>query len=271
MLVLGLEGWAQCRLATDPDPSDEPRGVSGWTFAVAGEPDLDRVLRLQPPGAVPRRFGPTLGVVVNTVEVGGAHHADHALVGAAVNLLGNPVFDGRNGLAAEDTREPIMPFQLQVARNGVTLARRHADPVTGTWLATSPSFGRLPPELASGLGVVDEAARQAYRRRRAEQLRSAIQEATSETEEVALQARLDACLDADQPGARPLTERILGLAATYRVSLEGSGAVVSDEAGALGGTVGEGPWAVVLLIGAFDADLLCTFVQGAVSIPFTPR
>ncbi len=37
MLVVNFAGWFQCRLATDPDPTDEPRGVSGFTFALAGE------------------------------------------------------------------------------------------------------------------------------------------------------------------------------------------------------------------------------------------
>ena len=37
---LKFTGWFQCRLATDPDPTDEPRGVSGYVRAVAGEPDL---------------------------------------------------------------------------------------------------------------------------------------------------------------------------------------------------------------------------------------
>jgi hypothetical protein len=31
---LKFGGWFQCRLATDPDPCDEPRGVSGYVHAV---------------------------------------------------------------------------------------------------------------------------------------------------------------------------------------------------------------------------------------------
>ena len=62
MIALAFDGWAECRLATDPDPSDEPRGVSGWTFAVAGEPDLDRIIRLQPEHAVARVLAPPRGV-----------------------------------------------------------------------------------------------------------------------------------------------------------------------------------------------------------------
>src|SRR3989441_8892461 len=72
-LYLSFEGYFQMRMATDPDPSDEPRGVSGYTFALAGEPDFDFLLHLQPDeeGVVERRFGvskdaagPRVGVTV---------------------------------------------------------------------------------------------------------------------------------------------------------------------------------------------------------------
>ena len=33
-LYLHFEGYFQCRLATDPDPTREPRGVSGYTYAL---------------------------------------------------------------------------------------------------------------------------------------------------------------------------------------------------------------------------------------------
>ncbi len=49
MLSITFAGWAQCRLPTDPDPYDEPRGVSGYMYAYAGEPDLDRLIRFQDP------------------------------------------------------------------------------------------------------------------------------------------------------------------------------------------------------------------------------
>lgn len=42
-------GWVQCRLATDRDDYNEPRGRFGWTFAFDGEPDLDRVIRFHDP------------------------------------------------------------------------------------------------------------------------------------------------------------------------------------------------------------------------------
>jgi hypothetical protein len=40
-LSFSFDGFFQCRLATDPDPSAEQRGVSGFTFAVAGETLLE--------------------------------------------------------------------------------------------------------------------------------------------------------------------------------------------------------------------------------------
>ena len=40
-LDISFEGFWQCRLATDPDPSDEQRGVSGFTYSVAGESLLE--------------------------------------------------------------------------------------------------------------------------------------------------------------------------------------------------------------------------------------
>ena len=47
-LWIKFEGWFQCRLATDPDPADEPRGVDGYIHAIPSERDLDRIIRLQP-------------------------------------------------------------------------------------------------------------------------------------------------------------------------------------------------------------------------------
>lgn len=40
-LSIHFEGFWQCRLATDPDPSDEQRGISGFTYSVAGETLLE--------------------------------------------------------------------------------------------------------------------------------------------------------------------------------------------------------------------------------------
>lgn len=41
ILDIIFDGYFQCRLATDPDPSNEQRGLSGFTYSVAGETLLD--------------------------------------------------------------------------------------------------------------------------------------------------------------------------------------------------------------------------------------
>lgn len=46
-IQIHYEGYWQCRQATDPDPTEDPRGVSGYTYAVGDETDLDLIIRLQ--------------------------------------------------------------------------------------------------------------------------------------------------------------------------------------------------------------------------------
>lgn len=46
-LTAYFEGYFMCRIATDPDPTDEKRGLSGYTMALVGEDVLDQVIRLQ--------------------------------------------------------------------------------------------------------------------------------------------------------------------------------------------------------------------------------
>lgn len=46
-LEIVFEGFWQCRLATDPDPSNEQRGITGFTYALVGETLLDNVFYSQ--------------------------------------------------------------------------------------------------------------------------------------------------------------------------------------------------------------------------------
>jgi len=47
-LDISFDGFWLCRLATDPDPSDEQRGVSGFTYSVSGESLLEPSIWCQP-------------------------------------------------------------------------------------------------------------------------------------------------------------------------------------------------------------------------------
>ena len=68
--LTGFEGYFMCRLATDPDPNNEPRGRSGYTMALTTEDPLDQVIRLQPDDYVrrnlrrPAEIGRDVGVTV---------------------------------------------------------------------------------------------------------------------------------------------------------------------------------------------------------------
>ncbi len=94
-LAIFFQGWFQCRLATDPDPTDEPRGVSGSTFALGNEPDLDRVIYFQhPPDGTRRSHGPEVCVNIVRAQIGSRELPWFA--GTAVDLLGRPKFENRN-------------------------------------------------------------------------------------------------------------------------------------------------------------------------------
>jgi len=271
MLALEFEGWFQCRLATDPDPSDEPRGVSGWTFALAGEEDLDRIIRLQEPVS-PRVRGPEVGVVVRTVSVDERPVAEHPLVGAGVEFLDEPKFEGRNGIVAEDAAECIHPFHLQVRRGDVTLRRRdvldprnqeaklyEVDPAV--LRRRQPVEGEAPEsaEIADATGIFDFAG---YRRRRRETLEDDLEEANDPVTRVALEKRIE---ELQLGGIRV---GILGVGLTYRFAVRGPAEVI-DEQGVLGGTVATAPpWPIEFWVGGWDADALCGYMRGNLRVPF---
>lgn len=263
MLVLAFEGWAQCRLATDPDPSDEPRGVSGWTFAVAGEPDLDRIIRFQPPGATQRPFCPDIGVSVRAVARDGAAVGDSPLLGARVMLLDDPVFDGRNGLAHEDQLEPIVPFHIRVEKDGIALDRLHDDGAGAPAVTLPGQAGPPRPRTAQALGVATRDDMVRYRKARAERIREALRSVTDPTEEAALRKRLEVL----GRGPRDITTASLGFALPYTISLAGSPGTVEDPGGALGAIDPRAPWAVRMLVGIYDSDALCTYIDGQISLP----
>jgi hypothetical protein len=130
MLELYFEGWFQCRLARDPDPSDEKRGVSGAAFATVYEPDLDRIIRLNDPVA-PRgdylpagHQVPQVGVSVKSVFINGQRKDEHPLVGGRVDLLEGPVFQALNGVFYSPGNEPIDPFHISISREGFLLRRK---------------------------------------------------------------------------------------------------------------------------------------------------
>jgi hypothetical protein len=125
--ALRFRGSFQCRLATDPDPFDHPRGKdsSFGVYAVEGpdpanpdEPPLDRIVRFHDAVAL-RPFCDPIGVSVTSVEaeVGGTvaqFEVGEPLIGEPMRLGPNCKFDGRNRTFAPDGFEPISDFRLEI-------------------------------------------------------------------------------------------------------------------------------------------------------------
>lgn len=115
-LSLDFGGFFMCRLATDPDPTDDPYGTSGYTMALPKEPMLDQVIRIKDQGELTALRDSGLppfkiGVSVQSVSFNGAPASEaiqQALVGAQLDLLNadgyvnGPTFVSRNNTVGSD-------------------------------------------------------------------------------------------------------------------------------------------------------------------------
>lgn len=259
MLQLNFSGWFQCRLATDPDPTDEPRGVTGWTYALAGEPDLDRVIRTQPEGTTIRPFGPTIGVKVESVNIGGIAANPHPLRGAKLLLMSNAAFEGRNGIASEDTDEPIFPFHLAIEAGGIRIEREYRDLDTGAWRFELARGTERNLQATAKAGIVDPVAHVAARRTA---LQNRLTQATDPLERLQLQTRIRH-IDERGFGTVPMN---IGL--RYRYILDGPWSKLSDPGNALKGTIDSSPWIFNAWLGCWDSDALCGYMVGELLLPF---
>ncbi len=274
-LVLEFAGWFQCRLATNPDPTDEPRGVSGHTFALPGEPDLDRVIRFQEPVA-PRSHGPRVAVEVGAVSRGGESLSDHPLLRASVDLLDGPKFESRNLLLTDDRAGVglIHPFHLEVKVPGLVVRRRDlVDPD-----APDQELHRVAPELLNRRAPVDLNGMIMDPER--------IAEVTGITDGLEFRARRREALETDLAGARdpvvraalekrirdlrithPRDLRLISLQATQTRRFALNGPVeIHDAAGRLEPVDADRDWPIGFWMGGWDSDSLCGYVKGRLAI-----
>lgn len=265
MLSIEFAGWTQCRLATDPDPYDDPRGVSGYLHAYAGEPDLDRIIRFQNP-PFRRTMTPDVGVVVRSVVLHGVPQAAHPLIGAAIDLLDRPVFEGRNGVVAEDALEPIVPFHLEIRRGADRLARATVpnDPSLPARFRefNASSFQIDPGFIERATGVADLKSVWSARLAALEaELPDAPVDARPGLEERIEFLRRN--LGAGGGAARFFAAR-LGWEYALRSEVQRTGA---GPAGLLDGFhPTSGPWRVNFWFGGWDADAQLFFVGGQLEI-----
>jgi hypothetical protein len=283
-LLLDFRGWCVLRLPTDPDPTDEPRGISGYTFAFAGEPDLDRVLHLQPPGGyLPRSHTPPLGVTVSAAtKVDGDEQLPVApLLGATVALLDDPMFQNRNWTLTLPGFEPIVPFHLQITAQSLTLRRdaplNPADPDQPLWevpaelLAAHGAHGMEyePATVGQSTGIWDSMAVIVERLAALQAERDAAQQRGDDTAVANLDGRI---AELQVAVTEPTDRRVMAryFVERFGFPMLGPATVDGDQVAVLGGTLDTtAPWPVYFWLGAWDPDLLCAFMSGVLEVPFT--
>lgn len=304
-LLLEFDGYFQMRMATDPDPTDEKRGVSGYTFALAGEPDLDAIVHFQPdePGVWQRKFGPgdksgpdlsvddtskygpRVGVLVRKATMNGKSASKYE--GARIQLLGAQILE-HNGVLVRDDYFFIDPLHVRISdrKGDVLLERRDwvnpADPSMPLWEATSAMLLRRQPTImqsnspmvaaATGLPDASNETLIANRRERQRNLLALLEETTDETERAALVTRIEQLDIVEQwwnLSVGTFTNRPIDRRAHQLTLLfDGWNIAVSGDvfANQPGGDPTQ-PWPLKFWMGGWDGDALTGFVSGTWEVP----
>ena len=268
MINILFNGRFQARFATDPEAYDHPRGGRGWTFAVAGEPDFDRVVRFSSPVA-PRSHGPVIGVKVTEVRKDGQPVAGHSLVGATVDLVDGPKFEGHNGAIAGDGNEPVFPLHLQIVQGSLVLE-------TTEWLtfadlkkpqgllrhgkgATQDIDSQILSRLLGGLNPVQ------FRAERRAKLVTDLGTAQNQVEQDALRQRIDSIATAS--AADGLKLDILSYRVRYTTKIPPVCRRFSDPQNLfqLADPL-QLNWTCSWWMGAWDADALTGYIEGSLDL-----
>lgn len=292
-LVLEFSGRCMIRQPTDPDPYDERRGRSGYTFAFGDEPDLNRVIYFQQHDDFPvRSHCPPIGVRVERAtvqQVGGAVTID-ALRGARVDLLDAPVLENRNWALTPPGYEPIVPFHLEIAtmRRDLVIARRDvldpANPAAPVWTLPQAAIvakganglAYEPQTVGRATGVYDGylivKARRAALQADLDRLRPT---ASGDDPAVAILegriAELDIGIAAAESGAPDRRTAVYPVIERFGYALSGLAGTFAGDATPLDGALdlrAETKWRVDFWIGGWDFDALCGHVEGALQIPY---
>jgi hypothetical protein len=270
-LILEFEGWCSLRLPTDPDPSDDPRGISGYTFAFAGEPDFDRVLNLQARAGMDyRSHSPQLGVTVRkAVRTDG--YVVTAFEGARVDLLGEPIIENRNWTLTLPGFEPIVPFHLRVAGTDAAVERmaplNPADPSQPLWQVSqalleaqgAQGMEYEPATVGDATGHWDPLGAVTAR---LAALKADLEHERDPTQRTALEGRI---AELEFAVANPSDRRVL-----VRNFVERFGFVMTGDAAVEGieGLSTTQPWRIDFWLGGWDPDVLCLYMKGALNVPY---
>ncbi|MDX1415663.1 MAG: hypothetical protein R3293_15815 [Candidatus Promineifilaceae bacterium] len=289
-LIIQFEGWSIIRQPTDPDPTDEARGVSGYTFALAGEPDLNRVIYLQTPQEFePRTHGPDLGV---TVRRAARHDAQgqteiKALEKGTVHLLGEPKLENRNWTLTPAGFEPIVPFDLEIQGQGISIRRSapidpdHPDrpiwQIEEAMLRAKAADGVVyePATIGNATGIWDSLQIATERCALLEKDLAALRQKRHKSEQdlIAI-AVLEARISELKIGiGNPQDRRIMAryYVERFAFQMQGQAVITGDEEGLLCGKLNtaETPgWTIGFWFGAWDPDTLTSYMKGALEIPY---
>lgn len=287
-LILQFEGWIIIRQPTDPDPTDESRGVSGYTFAFAGEPDLNRVLYLQPSKDFPlRSYTPDIGVTVRqALRLEGNTRTDiPELVGAKVDLLDEPKLENRNWTLTVAGFEPIVPFNLHIEGGGIAISRSAPlDPTAPKKPIWKMTPGQLQAHSANGViyepatignatGIWDSLALAEERLANLERDLTELQQKPrkSPKDKVAI-AALEGRISELKIGiAQPQDRRIVAryFVERFTFTMEGGAQLKPGGKKIGGGTLDKkSPWTIGFWIGAWEPDTLSCYLKGALEIPY---
>lgn len=270
VIVCSFHGWVQIRLATNPDPTDETRGVSGYTFALPGEPDLDRLLRSADPVA-PRSHGPPIGVFVTRVAVDGIAVPSHPLVGARLRLLGGPRFESVNEVIMTQGEEPLEPFDVELTHGAFRLQRRDfldpSRPEATVYDVPRTVLERRRAEVTSDPSILREATGAsdpvAFRRRRLALLEEDLAACPDPVQRAGLGRRISE-LKIDAPSDHRTASMLFIERRTY--ALNGPIAL-GDPEGWLDRLDTFSTFACAIVLGAWDADAMSAYTTGTLSLP----
>lgn len=272
-ILIKFSGWFQCRLATAPDPTDEPRGVSGYAHALPNEPDFDRIIRLQPKDTVQRSHCQSIGVKVNDIWINGNKEDNHPLLGSLVDFIDYPKFEGRNDILTREGEEAIVPINIQIKKNCFLLQRKFDDTMNFP-PSTADDFEKFSSLKATGVhlhpGTIQESTGifdlGIIWQDRKSRLETDLQTATSEIEKSALKARIKLLSNSNL--ARRFFARML-----YSVSLTGN-MTFNDPHGYLSSkpaidsdTNKPSDWSLEFWCGGWDADALSGHIEGYLGFP----
>lgn len=252
-----FDGWFQSRFATNPDPSDDPRGTRGFSRTLPDEPDFDRIIRFQMEGTYMRSYiAQEIGVTVKAVFDNTGNLTDHPLLKARVDLLDSPVFKGENGIVAEDGLEPIVPFILNISNHNLEITRSSTtDPPKMPFSDTRPSGSNpAPGKIASRTGIYDYKYEM---ERRIQLLQNELQ-----TPSVSRRIKLIKDYSLRGPGFR-----LFNYSQDYYIELKGS-ATLNDPFHIMKQKLDiNNIWIVEFWMGGWDIDAQCGFIEGYLSIP----